>query len=86
MDSVDDRTTEIGSSLGEHVDSIGNCFLLFDGQCRPPVDELVGDLDFPHAHQYEPRLIMSQDSYSAAQFARSISSHDHSSTGEVGRL
>jgi hypothetical protein len=22
--------------------------LLFDGQRRPPVDELVGDLDLPH--------------------------------------
>ena len=48
MDSVDDRTTEVWSSLGKHVDSIGDRLLLFDGQCRPPVDELVGDLDLPH--------------------------------------
>jgi hypothetical protein len=54
MDSVDDRTTEIGPSFGEHVDSIGNCFLLLDGQCRPSVDELVGDLDLPHITSMSP--------------------------------
>ena len=86
MDSVDDRTTEIWSSFREYVDSVGDRFLLFGGQCRPPVDELVGDLDLPHSHQYEPGLIMSQDSYPGAQFAQPIRNDDHSRTGAVGQV
>jgi hypothetical protein len=48
MDSVDERTPKIGPSFGEHVDPVGERFLLCDGQARPPVDEFVGDLDLPH--------------------------------------
>lgn len=54
MDSVDDRTAKVWSSLGKHVDSIGDCLLLFDGQRRPPVDELVGDLNLPHVTGMSP--------------------------------
>ncbi len=48
MDSVDDRTTEIWTSFREYIDSVGDRFLLLDGQRRPPIDELVGDLNLPH--------------------------------------
>jgi hypothetical protein len=54
MDSVDDWTTEIWSTFREYVDAVGDRFLLLDGQRRPPVDELVGDLDFPHRPSMSP--------------------------------
>lgn len=48
LDPVDDRPAEIRSPLGEQVDSIGDRFLLVDGEASPPLDELIGDLDLSH--------------------------------------
>ena len=48
MNSVDDWSTEIRSAFCKHVDPVGDGFLLLDSQCRPPLKELIGDLNFPH--------------------------------------
>jgi hypothetical protein len=56
VDPVHHRTTEIGPSLREQVDPIGHSLPLRVGQHRPPLDELIGDFDFPHP------TVMSNDS------------------------
>jgi hypothetical protein len=56
VDPVHHRTTEIGPSLREQVDPIGHSLPLRVGQHRPPLDELIGDLDVPHP------TVMSNDS------------------------
>jgi len=48
--AVHDRSTEVGTSLGQKVESVRDRVLLADGQAVPPLHELIRDLDFPR-HQ-----------------------------------
>jgi len=48
VDSIDDRPTKIRSTFDHEVNSIGDGFFLVVRQGRPPLVELIGDLDFLH--------------------------------------
>jgi hypothetical protein len=40
--------------LGEKHHPVVECLLLLFGECAPPLIELVGELDFPHASSIRP--------------------------------
>jgi len=48
VDAIDDRSTKIGATFCKHINSIRDGLSLVIGQRRPPLVELIGDLDLPH--------------------------------------
>jgi len=48
VDPIDDRSTEVGSSLGQQPNAVSDSFALRVRQGLPPLGELVGELDLPH--------------------------------------
>jgi hypothetical protein len=48
MHAIHHRASEIGTTLAEQVDAVGQGFLLLDIEGAPPVQEFVRDLDVPH--------------------------------------
>jgi hypothetical protein len=48
MDPINDRATEIRSTLSQQLNPISHSLSLVVSQRHPPVLELIGDLDFPH--------------------------------------
>jgi hypothetical protein len=54
LDAIDHRATQIGPTLGQETDPVGDRLLLVGREAAPPVIDLVGDLNLPH------RPIMSQ--------------------------
>lgn len=48
VDPIHHRSAKIWPSFREQIDPIGHGLSLRARQRRPPLDELVGDLDLPH--------------------------------------
>jgi len=48
VDPIHHRTTEIQPPFCKEIDPVGHGLSLCVGQRRPPLDELIGDLDLPH--------------------------------------
>ena len=53
MDPVDHGSAEIRAAFREQIHSIGHGLALWLGQGRPPLDELIRDLDLSHGSHYE---------------------------------
>ena len=48
VDPAHHRSTEIRATFRKQIDPVGHGLSLCVGQRRPPLDELIGDLDLPH--------------------------------------
>ena len=59
---IDRRSAEVRAQFFEQPDPTGERRLLVVVEAAPPLFELVGELDHPHQPEYEPTLLMSQDS------------------------
>jgi hypothetical protein len=64
VDPINDRPPQVRTSLSKQVHPVRQGLLLLDGEPMPPTKELVSDLNLPHWVKYEPKLIMSQASWS----------------------